>query len=131
MSPEVPQHFKRFNWIEIESAGQEFIRIDRLYLKLVQSFRREISNIFGDYMLCATLNGSSKNMPIIRIGQIQCLNQWDIACNQRIWKMLPHGFFLGANARFKLRLEFEQAVHPFIQDSLGPTRPKKPGVRKA
>ena len=70
MGSEILQYLKCFNWIEIESTGQEFIRIDSLYLKLVQGFRRKISNIFSDYMLRATLNGCGKNMPIIRIGQI-------------------------------------------------------------
>ena len=70
MGPEILQYFKCFSWIEVKSTGQEFVRIDSLYLKLVQGFRREISNIFSDYMLRTTLNGSSKNMPIIRVGQI-------------------------------------------------------------
>lgn len=70
MSPEILQYLKRFNWVEIESTGQEFIRIDSFYLKLIQGFRRKISNIFSDYMLRATLNGSSENMSVIRVRQV-------------------------------------------------------------
>ena len=35
MSPESPQYFECFNRIEIESARQEFINLNSLYLELI------------------------------------------------------------------------------------------------
>ena len=35
MSPENPQYLKRLNRIEVESARQEFINLNSLYLELI------------------------------------------------------------------------------------------------
>lgn len=112
---------------EVEQMRDELIGMLRLDSERPKDISGEVTHVPGDNHVRAPPNGGGQHMPIVRIRQMQTLNQGFVAGNERILCMFVHEHPgpLQLLAR-QIRPIAQESGHPFLVHAGGPLRAEQP-----